>query len=340
MFGKYFRIVSAAALAASLLTGTAAAQEFKARIGHLESPQQARHQGLKIVADLVKERTKGAVEFELYPAGQLGQAREMNEGVQLGVIQGTVSPAAFLAGFNPAVSILDVPFLYPADKKEAAALRDGPFGDAVLKSFDALGFKAIAIWPNGRKSFTSNKPMDDVAAFEGQRFRVMDSNVLMAQFNAIGASAVPLPFGELYTALQTGVVDGEENALDTIAAMKYAEVQKNLLVSGHGANEDVILFNPGWWNSLPAKYQKIIVDAFDEVRPKVEEIKDASQDKALKTLKDAGMNVREMSDGERKKMREVMYPKARDAYLAQAGDAGKKIVDIYETQYKKVVGDQ
>ncbi|WAP69733.1 TRAP transporter substrate-binding protein DctP [Jiella pelagia] len=97
----------------------------------------------------------------------------------------------------------------------------------------------------------------------------------------------------LYTALQTGVVDGQENALDTIATMKYNEVQKNLLVSGHGANEDVVLFNPAWWNSLPEKYQTVIVEAFEEVRPKVEAIKEASQDKALKTLKDAGMNVRE-----------------------------------------------
>ena len=90
----------------------AAAQQFTARIGHLESDQQPRHKGLLMVADLVKERTNGEVVLEIFPAGQLGQAREMNEGVQLGVIDGTVSPAAFLAGFNPAVSILDVPFIY------------------------------------------------------------------------------------------------------------------------------------------------------------------------------------------------------------------------------------
>ena len=340
MFGTHFRIAGVVALAATLWAGTAGAQEYTARIGHLESPQQARHQGLQMVADLVKERTEGAVEFTIYPAGQLGQAREMNEGVQLGVIEGTVSPAAFLAGFNPAVSILDVPFLYPADRETASELRSGAFGESVLESFEPLGFKAIAIWPNGRKSFTSNKAMDDVAAFGGQRFRVMDSKVLMAQFDAVGASAVPLPFGELYTALQTGVVDGQENALDTIATMKYNEVQKNLLVSGHGANEDVVLFNPAWWNSLPEKYQTVIVEAFEEVRPKVEAIKEASQDKALQTLKDAGMNVRELTDEERQTMREQMYPKAREAYLAQAGDAGKAIVDTYEAEYEKVAGDK
>lgn len=326
------------ALAAACMAGLAHAQEFKARIGHLESAQQSRHQGLQMVADLVKERTNGAVSFEIFPAGQLGQQREMTEGVQLGVIEATVSPAAFLAPFNPAVTILDVPFLYPADLEKASKLRTGPFGDAVLASFEPLGFKAIAIWPNGRKSFTSNKPLESLDDFNGQRFRVMDSKVLMEQFDAVGASAIALPFGELYTALQTGVVDGQENALDTIATMKYNEVQKNLLVSGHGANEDVVLFNPTWWNSLPAEYQKTIVDAFDEVRPKVEQLKEASQKKALDTLKASGMNVRELGDEERTAMREAMYPKTREVYLQQTGEAGQKIIEAYEAQYKTVVG--
>ncbi|GGK21420.1 TRAP transporter substrate-binding protein [Salinarimonas ramus] len=332
-------LVLAAGLAAAIAAGPAAAQEFTARIGHLESPQQARHQGLEMVADLVAERTDGAVVFELYPAGQLGQAREMNEGVQLGVIEGTVSPAAFLAGFNPAVSILDVPFVYPADREEATALRTGAFGQAVLDSFEPRGFEAIAIWPNGRKSFTSNKPLESVEAFEGQRFRVMDSPVLIEQFNAVGASAVALPFGELYTALQTGVVDGQENALDTIATMKYNEVQENLLVSGHGANEDIVLFNPGWWASLPQEYRDVIVAAFDEVRPQVEEIKEASQEAALQRLTEAGMNVRELTDEERAALRETMYPRARDAYLELAGEAGQTIVDTYEEQYADVTGE-
>lgn len=334
-----FRHILGLALASALIAGVAGAQEFTARIGHLESPQQARHQGLEMVAALVKERTNGAVEFQLFPAGQLGQAREMNEGVQLGVIEGTVSPAAFLAPFNSAVTILDVPFIYPSDLEKASELRTGAFGQAVLASFEPLGFKALAIWPNGRKSFTSNKALDNVDAFRGQRFRVMDSKVLIEQFNALGASAIALPFGELYTALQTGVVDGQENALDTIATMKYNEVQKYLLVSGHGANEDVILFNPNWWNSLPAEYQDVIAAAFEEVRPKVEAIKEESQRKALETLTNAGMTVRELTEEERVAMREMMYPAARAVYLAENGEAGQKIVDAYEAQYSEVVGD-
>lgn len=331
-------IITAALCAVIAGALPAAAQQFTARIGHLESEQQPRHKGLVMVADLVNERTDGNVKFELFPAGQLGQAREMNEGTQLGLIEGTVSPAAFLAGFNPAVSILDVPFLYPADRAQSDEIRSGAFGDAVLASFAPLGLKAITIWPNGRKSMTSNEEIAALENFSGQSFRVMDSQVLIEQFNAVGASAIALPFGELYTALQTGVVDGQENALDTIATMKYQEVQDYLLISEHGANEDIVMFNQAWWDSLPPEYQAVIEDAFDEVRPQVEELKEAAQATALEAIRASDITINELDEAQRAAFREAMYGPSRDAYLANAGDAGQGIVDAYETAYDAVVG--
>lgn len=339
---KPAKSISVLALSLSLcmlLIGAVSAQaaEFEARIGHIESPLMPRHLGLEKIAKLVKERTDGHVEFKIFPSGQLGNQRELNEGVQFGTIEGTVSAAAFLGGFNPAVSIVDIPFLFPADREKAQELRQGKFGDAILKTFESRGLKAIATWPNGRKSFTSNKPLDSIEAFKGQRFRVMDSKILIEQFNAVGASAIALPFGELYTALQNGVVDGEENPLDTIQRMKFYEVQKYLLVSEHGAMEDYILFNPMWWNSLPEKYQDIIVKTFDEVMPEVEANKEKAQQEALKVIKDAGLTVRNITDSERAKMRELMYPKTKAAYLSFAGEEGKKLVKIYEEEYKRIV---
>ncbi|MDN5788010.1 TRAP transporter substrate-binding protein, partial [Pseudorhodobacter sp.] len=232
------------ALAASTILAAAvpaAAQEFVARIGHLESTQQSRHVALEKVAAVVKERTKGAVEFQIFPQGQLGDQRQMTEGVQLGTLEATVSPAAFLGGFNPVISVLDIPYIMPTDPVAAQALRDGPFGQALLASFTDRGVVGVALWPNGFKNFTSNKPLTDLAAFADQKFRVMDSKILIEQMNALGSSAIALPFGELYTSLQTGVVDGEENPLDTIQRMKFYEVQKYLLISEHGAMEDVVL---------------------------------------------------------------------------------------------------
>jgi C4-dicarboxylate-binding protein DctP len=334
------RTVIAALAALALSAGAAFGQakaKYTAKIGHLEAPTQPRHQGLIKVAALVKSRTNGEVEFQLFPSSQLGNARQMIEGTQLGTSEGTVMPAAFLGGFNPAISILDIPYIFPSDRAAAQRLRAGPFGKALLDSFSSRGFVAIALWPNGRKSLTSNKPLDSIAAMKGQKFRVMDSKILIEQFAAVNASAVAIQFGELYTALQTGVIDGQENPLDTISTMKFHEVQKNLVVTEHGAMEDVVLFNPGWWQKLPAAHRAAIVKAFDEVRPAFEKNKDAAQTAALEQIRASGKtNVRVADEKERARLRDAMYPRSRAAYLERAGAEGQKLIALYEQERKKL----
>ncbi|QGZ34648.1 TRAP transporter substrate-binding protein [Stappia indica] len=316
-------------------TGAFAA-DFVAKIGHLESTQQSRHVHLEKVAALVAERTNGAVEFQIFPQGQLGQQREMTEGVQLGSLEATVAPAAFLGGFNPVVSILDIPFLLPEDDAKAQELRSGTFGKALCESFESRGVECLMLWPNGRKNFSSSKPLASMEDFSGQKFRVMDSSILIEQFKSVGASAIALPFGELYTSLQTGVVDAQENPLDTIRAMKFYEVQKYLVLSNHGAMEDVILFNPTFWASLPEEYRTIITDAFAEVVPDLIAHKKASVASSLEEIKAAGVEVRELSAEEKAAFRETMYPAARNAYIQGAGEEGLELVNLYEQEYATI----
>ncbi|MEJ8472548.1 TRAP transporter substrate-binding protein [Roseibium algae] len=335
-FAKFTRGVLLAGATGILAASAAEAADYTAKIGHLESDQQSRNIYLQKVAELVKERTKGEVEFQIFPSGQLGNQREMTEAVQLGVLEATVSPAAFIGGFNPAVSILDIPFLLPADAEKAQKLREGPFGAALLESFSSKGVVGVALWPNGLKNFTSNKPLDNLEDFAGQKFRVMDSKILIEQFDALGASAIALPFGELYTSLQTGVVDGQENPLDTIQRMKFNEVQKYLVVSEHGAMEDVVLFNPTWWNNLPADYQAIITAAFAEVVPELRAHKAKAVEAALATIKESDINVRVASDEEKAALREKMYDKSKAAYIERAGDTGKNLIAVYEKAYSEV----
>lgn len=323
-------------MAVAMVTPVAWAADFTAKIGHLESDQQSRHIHLAKVAELVKERTNGAVEFQIFPSAQLGNQREMTEGVQLGVLEGTVSPAAFIGGFNPAVSILDIPFLLPANSDDAQKLREGEFGAALLDSFSSKGVVGVALWPNGLKNFTSNKPLDTVDSFDGQKFRVMDSKILIEQFDALGASAIALPFGELYTSLQTGIVDGQENPLDTIQRMKFHEVQKHLVISEHGAMEDVALFNPAWWNSLPEEYRTIIKNSFNEVVPDLRAHKAKAVEAALAVIKESDIDVRVASDEEKAALREKMYEKAKAAYIERAQDAGKDLIAIYEKAYSEL----
>jgi len=334
---KLFAAFVGAAVATGLGIPSALAQaQYVAKVGHLEAPTQPRHKGLEKVAALVKERTKGEVEFELYPSSQLGNARQMIEGVQFGAIQSTVMPAAFLGGFNPVISVLDIPYVYPSDRATSQKLREGAFGKALLQSFNTQGMHALTLWPNGRKSLTSNKPLAGLDSFKGQKFRVMDSKILIDQFAAVGATAVAINFSELYTSLQTGLIDGQENPLDTITTMKFHEVQKHLVVTEHGAMEDVVLFGSAWWNKLPSEHRATIAKAFDELRPEVEKIKEEAQRTSLEMIKAAKVNVRVADETERAKLREAMAPKARAAYIDRAGSEGKKILETYDQERKRL----
>ena len=324
----------------ALAAGTAQAQtkaRYVMKIGHLEAPTQPRHQGLAKVAELMKGRTAGELEIQLYPASQLGNARQMVEGVQFGTIEATMMPAAFLGGFNPAVSILDIPYVFPTDRAKSQRLRESAFGKAILESFGSRNLVGVTLWPNGRKSLTSNKPLDKLDALRGQKFRVMDSRILIEQFAAVGASAVAINFSELYTSLQTGVIDGQENPLDTISTMKFHEVQKHLVVTEHGSMEDVFLVNPGWWGKLPAAHREALLRSLEEVRPQTELAKEAAQQASLDLIKGTGkISVRVADEAERRRLREVMAPKAREAYLERAGAEGRKLMDLYQQEAKRL----
>jgi len=329
-----------ATLAAIGLLGLSAqytsAQEYVAKIAHFDPPTTARHLTLEDVAKAVSEATNGAVEFQIFPSSQLGNPRETIEGIQLGTIEGGSVPAAFLTGFNPAVAIFDIPYIMPNDRAVAQKLRTGAFGDAVLDTFDGKGLVALEIWANGRKGFTSNKDISNPDSFGDQRFRVMNSNILIEQFNALGASAITLPFAELYTALQNGVVDGQENPLDIIERMRFYEVQDNLYVTDHGAIEDVVIFNPGWWNKLPEEYRTKIARIFDEHSAVVDKRKTADEVASLETLRELGMNVIVASDAERAEIRDRAYEPAKKAFIERAGDVGQTLIDTYETELSKL----
>jgi len=325
---------AAAGLAAMLVSAPSIAAEFTARIGHVENPDQPRHIMLEKVASLVDERTNGAVELIIFPSSQLGKQRQLNEGVQLGSIQGTVSATSWMAGFNPLVTILDIPFFVPSDADDAQSLRTGPFGKKLLGTFDERGFHAVSFWPFGFKNFTSNKPVASVQDLQGQKFRVMDSKILLKQFSAFGASAIVLPFGELYTSLQNGVVDGQENPLTSIISMKFYEVQDYLILSEHGAIEDVIVFNPAWWNKLPSEHQDVITGAFAEVVPELRELYETKKATGIKLIKESGTNVQELSAEDKQELRAMSFDATRDVYLADYGSEAAELMSLYEAEYK------
>lgn len=331
---KAFRLLTASAAMIAVLVGTSSASS---RIGHVEASGQPLDLVLKDAVSMIKDRTEGRVSFTVFPSSQIGNAREMTESVQLGIQEAVVIPAAFIGGFNPLVSILDIPYLLPTNDEQAQQLRESEFGHALLDSFEDHGFEAVALWPGGFKHFTSNKPLGSITDFEGQKFRIMDSRVLRAQFEAVNASAVPIPFGDVYTALQTGVVEGQENPLDSIARMNFHEVQDYLLISAHGVVENVVLINPGFMASLSDHDQAVIRDTFVELSPVLGGVKNRNQNEALEQIKASGIAVRELSGDEQIELRERMYPGARDSFLSQSGDTGEALIELYEQSLERIV---
>src|SRR3954467_5110025 len=143
---RFVVALGAAALAAASTAYAQPKAKYTMKIAHLEAPTQPRHQGLVKLAELVKSRTNGEVDIQLFPASQLGNARQMVEGVQFGTIEATMMPAAFLGGFNPAVSVLDIPYLFPTDRAKSERLRDSAFGKAVLDTFTSRQLHGVTLW--------------------------------------------------------------------------------------------------------------------------------------------------------------------------------------------------
>ena len=164
----------------------------------------------------------------------------------------------------------------------------------------------------------------------------MDSKILIDQFAAVGATAIAINFSELYTSLQTGLIDGQENPLDTITTMKFHEVQKHLVVTEHGVMEDIVLFGNTFWNRLTPEQRDIVAKAFDEMRPEVEEMKEAVQNISIEMIKAAKLNMRVADEAERKAMRDAMAPKARATYAERAGAEGAKVLAVYDEERKKL----
>jgi len=317
-------------------TVAADAAKFEAKVASLNPPTHASYRGLVAAVEMIKQRTNGDVVITVYPSSQLGGPRQMVEGVQLGTIELANTPTAWVAGFNPLVSVLDIPYVLPSNRDVSRKLLEGPFGQHVLETFRKRGLEAIAVWPGGRKLLTSSKSLSDISALAGQRIRIMDSKILVEQMKALGAIPIVVPFGEVYTALQNGVIDGQENPADATHSMKFFEVQKNVLVTDHGAITELILANPAWLGKLPENYRAVVKSAFAAVSLQVENGRDEDSRKAIEVFKQRNLNVRVADEAERAKLRAAIYPAARNAYISTAGAGAKEIIELYEKELAKL----
>jgi len=267
------KFVKIAAVAAFLVSSTFAA-DYTIKFSHVVSPNTPKGKAADFFAKRVNELTNGKVEVKVFPNSQLYSDKAVMKALKIGNVQMAVPSFSKFTRLVPQLQLFDLPFLF-RDNKHLHAVMDGPVGQKLKDLVTKKGFVALNYWDNGFKQLSTNKkaliwPKDA----KGQKFRIMSSKVLEAQFKAVGANPQVLPFSEVYSALQQGVVDGGENPLSNFYTKKFYEVQKNLTLSNHGYLGYLVVMSKRFWNKFPANLKPKIIQAMNEAT--VYERKEAS----------------------------------------------------------------
>ncbi|MGE4284599.1 MAG: TRAP transporter substrate-binding protein [Clostridia bacterium] len=230
-------------------------------LGHVVQEKTALDEGARYFAELVKQKTNGQITVEVHAAAVLGDNRVMLESMQLGTLD-MMSPAlAPISGFTDKTLLFDLPYLFKSEKAAEAVL-DGPIGQQVLKELEPSGFIGLAWWTQSwRHITTKDRAVDKPADMKGIKIRVMDNPLHIAHFNAIGASAIPMAFSEVFTSLQQGVIDGQENPYVNIKLSGFNEVQKYVIETKHIYDPIPVLVSKITWEKLSPEQQKILTEA-------------------------------------------------------------------------------
>lgn len=278
--------------------------------------------------ETVEKNSNGKLKVEIYPAGQLGDARTIVEGVQMGTIEMGDVENGPMGRFVPAAMLWDLPYLFK-DLDMAHKVLDGPVGQKIANMYLDKGIRLLAYNDGGFRYFTNSKnPIATPNDLKGLKIRVMESEVMIATINAFGASAVPMAFGEVYTALQQKTVDGQENPLDLIDSQKFYEVQKYLSLSEHFYYPRQYIISEKLYQGLSPELQKVLTDAAKEAcnTQRAELVKYSSS--MLDKLKAAGMQVNDVQkDAFMTIAKEKIYPQ----FYSKIGNgdeaAGKALIE-------------
>jgi TRAP-type transport system periplasmic protein len=286
--------VAAAALAC--MAPSAFAAKFNFKLGHAVNTTDGQHAAAVKMAELVKERTKGDVEITIFPANQLGNDAAMINGARGGTIDIVSSGASNFNGIVANTAAMELPFVFRS-AQHAYTVLDGPVGSGVLNELAPHGLKGLAYWENGWRAFTNNKrPVKTPDDLKGLKIRSTPNPYHIQAFKLLGMNPSPMAIAELYTALEVGTFDAQEHPINVTWSSKFYEVQKHLTVSNHVYSPLILAMNKAKFDSLPANYQQIVVDAAREAAKYQRDLNAQNAGKVVAELKKAGMQVVENVD--------------------------------------------
>jgi len=278
-----------------LFSGTmifAAENVLTLKLGTVVTPDHAYNLGANKFAELIEERTGGKVKIIVYPGGQLGSGeRELIEGEQMGVVDIAVTATGPLSGFSSLMMVVDLPYLF-RDNDHVDKVLDGSIGRNILDELEKSGIKGLAFWENGFRNFTNSvRPIYKPEDLKGLKLRTMENPVHMDIVRSLGALATPMAWGEVYTSMQMGVIDGQENPVAIIWTQKVYEVQKYLCLDGHVYSPSPLTMSLAKFNSLSPEFQKIFLDTALEVTQYERSLIRNSEAEQVELIKKAGLEV-------------------------------------------------
>jgi len=320
-------ILAAASIAALAMVGPAAADDpIIIKFSHVVATNTPKGLAAEKFKELAEKYTAGKVKVEVYPNSQLYKDKEELEALQLGAVQ-MLAPSN--SKFGPIgvkeFEVFDLPYILP-DLATLRKVTDGPLGAKLLKLLDAKGMTGLAYWDNGFKEMSANRKLLAPADYKGVKFRIQSSKVLEAQFRNLGSIPQVMGFGEVYQALQTGVVDGQENTWSNIYTQKMHEVQKYITQTNHGYIGYVVVTNKKFWDGLPADVRAGCEKAMMEATAYGNGKSVKENEEALEAIRKSGKSeVIALTPEQDAAMRKAMEPVYKDV----ASRVGQPLIDEF-----------
>ena len=315
---KNLVVILVACIMILTLSSAAGARSYK--LGHVGPPTHPYQLGSLKFAELVKQRTNGAIVIDCFPSSQIGNERDLIEGLPLGTVDFVVTSTGPLFSFEPKFGSTDLPFIF-RDLNHAYKVLDGEVGASLYKTLEAKGIKGLSWFENGFRQVTnSRRAINHPEDLKGLKLRTMENPIHVAFFRLLGVNPTPMAFGEVFSALEQKVVDGQENPVGAIVAAKFFEVQKYLAMTGHVYTAVPLLTSIQVFNSFTPDQQKIILQAAKESSMYERNLLAEQEKTGIEDLKKKGMVI---TYPDRTKLREATGP----VYKQFEGQIGRPLID-------------
>lgn len=314
---------SALALTLTALPAVSNAQQITIRVSNGVNQDHPNGAGVAHMATCAAGRSNQRLRIQGFWGGALGGDLQATQALRAGTQEMVVTSSSPLVGILPALGAFDLPFMF-ANEREADAVLDGPFGKQISDMMPAVGLVNLAYWENGfRNTTNSRRAITKWEDFQGVRMRVMQNNIFLDTFRNMGSNAVPMAFGEVFTALETRAIDGQENPFVTIQTSKFNEVQRFLSITNHAYTPFLVLYSKQLWDRLTAEDQATLQACAIEARDVQRRANREGNARAISALRTAGMQVNELAPAEQARMRE----QARPVWERHSEQIGKPVVD-------------